>query len=292
MNSSGKTLTVFLIVIAVLLISLTAIAVFFFLKEVEVRKALEYNLEQMQVKEVSLKKALEEAKKEIFLYEEQKKETSEEIESLQGELDLVQGLREEIKKENRKLMDELETDRQTNQALKEDLEEELAKAKEKIEALLQENKTTVSRNKELDAQRNELKERYQLLLKQIKDLGEIPVVEQMKESLMPEGGKELSEQGKMTQEAEENVELGKIVVKPKGQKQGKIISVDKETDFVIINLGEEDGLKKDAVLSIYRGENYIGDIKVSRVLPEMSAADFVPPLKNHQVREDDQVIIK
>ena len=54
MNNSGKTLTIFLVVIAVLLVSLTAIAVFFFLQEVELRKSAEYNLEQIRIAEIKL----------------------------------------------------------------------------------------------------------------------------------------------------------------------------------------------------------------------------------------------
>ena len=41
MNSSGKVLVIFLVIIAVLLISLTAISLFFFQKETERRKIAE-----------------------------------------------------------------------------------------------------------------------------------------------------------------------------------------------------------------------------------------------------------
>jgi hypothetical protein len=61
---------------------------------------------------------------------------------------------------------------------------------------------------------------------------------------------------------------------------------------VIVSLGEKDGIVKGALLSIFRGESYLGDVKVSRVLAEMSAADFVPPFKSQNVKKDDQVVIK
>jgi hypothetical protein len=68
--------------------------------------------------------------------------------------------------------------------------------------------------------------------------------------------------------------------------------VDADTDFVIVSLGDKDGVSKGAILSLYRGEQYLGDIKVSRVLANMSAADFVTPLKSSDVQKDDQVMIK
>ncbi len=68
--------------------------------------------------------------------------------------------------------------------------------------------------------------------------------------------------------------------------------VDGETEFVIVNLGANHGIKEDQILSISRGKDLLGDIKVTRVQPEMSAADFIPPLTGRQVRKDDSVVIK
>ena len=74
--------------------------------------------------------------------------------------------------------------------------------------------------------------------------------------------------------------------------QGRVLSVDKENDFLIFNLGEKDGVKPGFLMSIYRGEDYLGDVKVSRVQSEMSAADFVPPFSSQKVRKNDQVVAK
>jgi len=296
MNNSGKALTVFLIVIAILLISLTAISLFFLLQEIEVGKELRSNLEQTQIKEQTLTGSLEEAKKNIFILEEQKKDADEEIESPQGELDLVQGLREEIQKENSKLLDNLEIEKQTKVKIREDLNTQIVQAKERVTALEQEIKSAVDRNKELETQRQELKDKYQGVVKQLGDLGYAPSVDQPMEpegeaSLLSEEALPMIEENN-PEEMNENVELGKIVVTPQQEGKGKIISVDKETDFVILDLGEKDGVNSGTVLSVFRGKAYLGDVKVSRVLPEMSAADFLPPLKSQSIRKDDQVVIK
>ena len=39
-------------------------------------------------------------------------------------------------------------------------------------------------------------------------------------------------------------------------------------------------------------DKYLGDIKVTRLQPDMSAADFVPPFKHQLAQKNDTVIIK
>jgi len=73
---------------------------------------------------------------------------------------------------------------------------------------------------------------------------------------------------------------------------GKVIEVDLENEFVIVNIGQKDGLVKDAVLSIWRNDTYLGDVQVTQVLPDMSAADLIPPLTSNNIQKDDGVSIK
>src|SRR3989338_8024748 len=88
------------------------------------------------------------------------------------------------------------------------------------------------------------------------------------------------------------VKLDPIVVRPMGDVQGKILTVDQDTQFIIFDLAEGEGVLEGSVMSVYRGNEYLGDIKVTRVQPEMSAADFIPPLTSQHVNKDDLVIPK
>ena len=74
--------------------------------------------------------------------------------------------------------------------------------------------------------------------------------------------------------------------------EGRILTVDIETEFVVVNLGKKDGIVEDMFMSVYRGPHYLGDIKVTRVQPEMSAADIIPPFSSQMVRKNDQVVAK
>ena len=107
MNSSGKVLTIFLVIIAILLISLTAISFFFFQKEIEKRMLAESMLEEAQGHVVKLENELKEAKKLSFLLQEKNKEADEQINNLMDDLELEKGISEQIKKENQSLKDQL-----------------------------------------------------------------------------------------------------------------------------------------------------------------------------------------
>ncbi len=269
MNKSGKTLTIFLSVMVMVFICFTGIVLFLLMKEKEFRKTAETNVEQMQMSEAKLQADLKESKKQAFLLEEKNKEANEKVESLMEDLDLAEGLRDEIKKENRQLKEELEKEVR----LKEDLRTQLAAAEEKSTSLEQQLQTITSHSQELEQSQKNLQGQFDELKRKAGDEG-------------------VPGSTSMPGDQPNSVDLERIVIGPSGEKKGKIVSVDKETNFLIVGLGEKDGIKKDMTLAIYRKDDYIGDVKVSRVLPEMSAVDFVPPLKSQDILKDDWVVMK
>lgn len=277
-NSSGKVLTIFLVVIIILSISLAAISIFFFQKEIERRKGLESVLAQVKTDRLKLEADLQDAVKQGFLLQEKNKEADEKINGLLDDLELAEGIREELKLENSSLKEQLLEEK--NKLAKELQEKSasVAKVEEKISELNQQLqaeedskkvleekiKAFEQRNKELEADMNRLKQQEAAS----KAVGQPAVSKQ------------------------EEVELEKIVIAPAKAPEGRVLTIDTETEFAIVNLGEHHGITADKILSIYRGDKYIGDIKVTRVQPEMSAADFIPPLTAQRVHKDDRVILK
>ena len=276
-NNSGKVLTIFLIIIFILMSSLTAISLFFFQKEVELRKLSELNLEQTKTIEAKLQADVKEAKKQSFLLEEKNKEATEKIESLMDELDLEKGVREEIKKENLALKEAMDKDSKE----KEDLTAKLSSSEEKIAGLEKQLQEEVDRSAQLEKRSQELEQLSQSLESKIKAFDSGNAVA----SIVPPP--QSTEKA-----APKEVQLDKIVVSPSGGTEGKVLTVDQDTQFLIFNLGKKDGITEGSVMSVYRGNEYLGDIKVSRVQPEMSAADFIPPLTSQTVQKDDRVIPK
>ncbi len=121
MNKSGKTLTILLSVAFVLLLSLTFVLLFFYQKESEMRKSLEFQLTQAKASESRLESDLKDAKKQVFVLEEKAKESDDKINSLMDELELQEGLREELKTENDSLKETLANESRLKEALQKDL---------------------------------------------------------------------------------------------------------------------------------------------------------------------------
>ena len=244
MNKSGKTLTIFLVVIAILLLSLTVISIFFYKNESDLRKTAETKLAQLKTLEVKLEGDLKDAKKQVFLLEEKEKEADAKINELLDEIELVKGVKDQMKSENTSLKEALTKESQEKEAL----QTELASTQEKISALEEKAKNEENARLELEGK--------------------------VKES-------ELAE-----------VQLDKIVVTPGEIPSGQVVSVDLENNFLIINLGQEHGVTPDLVMSVFRGDKYLGDIKVTRVQAGMSVADFITPFTVKQVKKDDRVAVK
>ena len=122
-------------------------------------------------------------------------------------------------------------------------------------------------------------------------------IDQLKADMLPYDKRSPEQQvaGEVTppgQSGKDKVELDKIVVNPQDGTKGHVLSVDTDAEFVIFNLGLNQGVKPDDVLSLYRGDEYLGDIKATRVQDEMSAADIIPPLSSKEVRKNDTVVLK
>lgn len=282
MGKSGKALTFILVIFIVLLLSLTGISLFFFLKEIDLHKAAEYQVEQLKQVETRLQGELKTAQDHVTLLEEKKKEAEATIENLMQEVDLQKSTKEQVQKENQELQANLQKESQSKEDLRARLTQDIQAAQEKYNAVKSELDKVMARNKELEDATKVVQNKIQAVRSGNVTEAAIRETTQALEGLPAEG---LPASGS-------GVDLEKIVVNPSPTVKGKVISVDADTDFVIVSLGERDGVNKGALLSIYRGADYLGDIKVSRVLAAMSAADFVPPLESAKVKKDDQVLIK
>ncbi|MBM3243220.1 MAG: hypothetical protein FJZ12_00040 [Candidatus Omnitrophica bacterium] len=106
------------------------------------------------------------------------------------------------------------------------------------------------------------------------------------------------------EESSTDVELGKIVVSPEAAAsgksvattpkplEGKVLVVNKEYNFVVVNIGSKDGIALGQVFAIYQGNAYIGDIKIEKLHDSMAAAGFLQDDTKNKVREGDKVVKK
>ena len=96
----------------------------------------------------------------------------------------------------------------------------------------------------------------------------------------------------------DSVELPTIVVRQQGEpqgvtygttKEGKVILVNKENNFIVFNLGEEQGMKLGDSLNVYRANKRIGKVEIIQVRKDVSAADIKELKKGEEIRAEDSV---
>lgn len=78
---------------------------------------------------------------------------------------------------------------------------------------------------------------------------------------------------------------------PVSDMKGEVMVVNKKFDFVIVNLGENNGLKVGTDLNLYRGSQFLAMLKVEKVHESMSAARIPSEWKNADIMEGDIVTV-
>ncbi|MFT5169986.1 MAG: myosin heavy subunit, partial [Candidatus Omnitrophota bacterium] len=242
-NKSGKVLVIFLVIIAILLTSLTAISIFFFQKEIEKRKFTETMLTRSQESEVQLEGSLKEAKDSMFVLQEKNKEADERVNGLLDDIELGEGLRAELKIENNELKEKLKTEQKGKAKLKEKLSKDLESAeielndmKEALDKVMNENDVLKGKQGKLSKDLKTATEKVDQLVRDIesiedfKDEEEIKNSEKSMEVDLEVDSVEVDESKRKSAKKEPEIIPGEIP-------NGRVLSVDNDTEFVIVNLG-------------------------------------------------------
>ncbi len=90
-------------------------------------------------------------------------------------------------------------------------------------------------------------------------------------------------------ETPETIELEKVVVKAAPVLVAKVLMVNKEQAFIVVDLGREDNLRIGDTLSVYRSGEFIGRAEVERVQEKVSAAAILPQWQDVEFEENDEV---
>jgi len=178
-----------------------------------------------------------------------------------------------------------------------DLNNQLAESKIKIEGLTsQRDIERITKEKTVSERDNLVKDLNQkstslqgLTSKLSKAQEEIATLKDQIAKLKPED--ELDEEIADAEGAEE-IALGTIVVAPGEIPEGEILTVNKEHNFVVINLGEKHGIKPGQTFSVYRKKRFRGDLQVVKVQEDLSIANLLPDTKINSLRKGDRVVAK
>lgn len=247
-----KPITVILIVISVACIALGALSFIMF------------NSERRE--KITLRNELAEVMK-------QRKKLSLEIEELKlikADMEIEVG---ELESETKILFDNYEKEKSQNDVVRlevtrktealEELESKLGSAvgeKEALQKTLESEKTKYA----------ELKERVDKLV-EVKN-----VLEEKVRSIINKQG----------------IELERIVVKAEGELEGRVLVVNREYNFVVVDVGVKDDIELGDFLTIFRNGKYVGEAQIEKIYDTMSAATIVKETKLKAIMVDDNVIVR
>ena len=71
---------------------------------------------------------------------------------------------------------------------------------------------------------------------------------------------------------------------------GRILAVNRKFNFVIINLGKEDGIEKGMIFMVYQDKKLLGKVEVEDVFPKMSSCIILPEWKQGSIKVNDGIL--
>ena len=265
-----------ILVLIVLIIASLSLAggIFYLYKQEQTKRfAREEELSDLKIKERVTEAELEKSKKKISALELQIKDDQTKIDTLTQQLEQEKAARQEGLTET----EQLRTDLEQQKNLRSDLENKLVQAKDDGKRLQAQLKELESKKSELETKIKEMEAKSQEGV----ELGTIVV--------SPETAIPAQAAMEVRPEKKENVPFSSST--PKAL-EGKILVVNKEYNFVVINLGSRDGVDLGDKFFVYHNNKYIGDIQIEKIHDSMAAAGFSSPDIKDKVSEDDKVVQK
>jgi prefoldin subunit 5 len=215
-----------------------------------------------------------------------------------------------VKADNEQLQRQINETRAAKLALETELTHAQAEAEEVAQQLSQERqakevlaKSVDDRQREVDrlgkdleqlrAERQNLQQQLAELNQQQEtwknQLAELEKVKgQLETKVLELSGQPTVELDKVVVNSMESLSADKAVT-PASGREGQVIVVNREYDFIVMNLGKNNGLEIGQQFQIVRGEEVLGWVKVEKVYDELAAAAILPQSNKEQIREGDVV---
>lgn len=72
--------------------------------------------------------------------------------------------------------------------------------------------------------------------------------------------------------------------------EGKILAVNHAWNFVVLSIGDKNGVTSNAEMLVKRGNQLVGKVRITSVEPSSSIADIISPSKGQSIQPGDNVI--
>jgi len=287
---SDKTkLPILAILILLMVVSLLlAFAEYHLLQKEKVKTfALQQDLEGLKAREIQAENELEESKKKIADLLVQFQEAEDKLNSLNSALAEEKKAKADALTQVKQMVTYIEKQKD----LKLSIESKLNDTEAKLESALR-------KLKDSEAKKTELEQKIKSLEVQIEgaqiqesqweekiELGTIQVAPDIKIATIPDSSVSTGGMASISEEVASGAART-------GSKEGKVLVVNKDYNFIVMNLGSKDGVRVGDIFSIYRNNKNIGDVRVEKIHDSMAAADFLIKDMKDQVREGDVVVEK
>ena len=280
-DQSGKMVVPLLSVLAALAMGVAAVAIYLQMQEREVRMARERELQLATAENDSLKTHLQEV----------------EVAKSKMEEDLSRA-KKDVLESREELAKSVEAQQVLSKSI-EDREQEITRLTKDLSQTKDEAQKTGAQITSLQRERDDVK-------RQVADLERAK--SQLESKVM-----ELSSSSQQMDSGQPTVELDKIFVSSSPSSSsvtsavspmtsssvlpvtsssdagGEVVVVNREYDFVVMNLGKNHGLSIGQEFQIVRGNQVLGKVKVEKVYDELSAAAILPESQKNSIREGDSV---
>jgi DNA repair exonuclease SbcCD ATPase subunit len=214
----------------------------------------------------------------------------------QSEKDMTEKMNQisDLEMNNAELQDQLKSERVNNQQLRDDVS--------RINTVLQNFQTNINelntrnseledqnaamRNERLDAQQKEKEARDNL----IRVEGELQRAREQIESLEMRVAELDQEREQITNVLEhaknQGFDIASIAAIP--EINAYVAEVNNEIGFVILSVGGDDQVQKGYPFHVYRGDRYLGEVRVDEVFPDHASAMIMKQVDGAQFRINDK----
>lgn len=262
-----------LIVLIVVLLAIAASGFNLFQKERAKTIELQNKVEDLTTRQRITEAKLDETKKLAADLQAKLQDAKSQVDSLSSELEQEKTARQE----ERARLEQIKADLEQQKNLRTDLEKKFNQAQDEI-------KKAQARLKDLDSEKAKLEAKVKEAESQGVELGNI-VVRETAPAYEPLAAVAVSATAAPLPapvQAEN---------KPSGL-EGKILVVNKDYNFAVINLGSKDGVAIGDMFSVYHDNKYVGDLKAEKVHDSMVAAGFVTADIKAKLSEGDKAVQK
>jgi hypothetical protein len=120
-------------------------------------------------------------------------------------------------------------------------------------------------------------------------IAELKTTRQQKDAFLAENKILLRENTTLNNKIDDLIGPDRPVVLPTGLK-GNVVAVDPKYDFVVLNIGGNQGVLERGEMLVNRGGRLVAKVRIASVSPERSVANILPEWRQAEVMEGDQVI--